>query len=163
AQRVGRRGRLLDLAFPGREPEPRPSGTVAAVGPSAFAAPTATGSAHAVLGPAGSGRSTTARALTGPDATHVRRAGAADAVRAAGLVVVTSRENPRAAVTEVLDACGARTTLQPLHERGHDGAEVIESMVAELSAERGISPPAVDPGVIDALCTADLPHGLVSV
>src|SRR5699024_6882756 len=41
--------------------------------------------------------------------------------------------------------------------------EVIESMVAELSAERGISPPAVDPGVIDALCTADLPHGLVSV
>lgn len=202
AQRVGRRGRLLDLAFPGREPEPRPSGTVAAVGPSAFAAPTATGSAHAVLGPAGSGRSTTARALTGPDATHVRLAGADDAVsawrdlavpalrdpagplilddidllddpdlrrlaarldRAAGLVVVTSRENPRAAVTEVLDACGARTTLQPLHERGHDGAEVIESMVAELSAERGISPPAVDPGVIDALCTADLPHGLVSV
>lgn len=162
--------------------------------------------AQAVVGPAGSGRSTTARSIAGPDATHVRLAEADDPTAAwrdlvvpalrnaagplifddidlldepnlrrlaarltgtglagASLVVVTSRDEPLPAVTEVLDACGARTVLRPLHERGDEGAEIVKRMVADLAAERGITAPTVSARFADAVCTADLPNGLTSV
>lgn len=211
SQQVGRRGRLLDLTFPDGAPESRtttahPSPSARSGGPrtgDSAATGAVTGRAHAVVGPAGSGRSTTARSITGPDATHVRLAGADDAVSAwrdlavpalrergaplilddidllddadlrrlaarldsaaADLVVVTSRDAPRPAATEVLDACGARTTLRPLHECGHDGTAIVESMVADLCVERGNSEPTVAPRFVEAVCTADLPHGLVSL
>lgn len=166
---------------------------------------------QAVVGPAGSGRSTTARSIAGPDATHVRLAEADDSTAAwsdlavpalreldvplvlddidmladadlrrlaaklaamgstpgkqsdAGLVVVTCRADPRPAVTEVLDACGARTVVRPLHERGSEGVAIVEHMVSELSAERGCAPPVISARFADAACTADLPNGLVSL
>src|SRR5699024_4482707 len=120
-----------------------------------------TAGAHAVVGPSGSGRTTTARSIAGTEAVHVRLADSDDSgqawrelavpalrargergvplilddidllddadlrrlasrlgAAAEGLVVVTSRDDPRPAVTEALDACGARTTVRPLHERG---------------------------------------------
>lgn len=229
ASRVGRRGHLMDLTFPDAQTASsaatvhatrRAPATVAA---STGGAPTDTSGsghvvarAHAVVGPAGSGKSTTARWTVGPDATHVRLAEADDALAAwrdvavpalrertgslvlddidllddadlrrlaaklaalgtaagasggsrsagADLVVVTCREDPRPAVTEVLDACGARTVLRPLHERGGEGAAIVTRMVAELSAERGVSAPSVSARFADAVCTADLPNGLVSL
>ncbi|WP_238556356.1 GAF domain-containing protein [Dietzia sp. UCD-THP] len=134
SSRVGRRGHLLDLTFPEQHPTPTP-GTSA---PPAVA----TSRSHAVVGPSGSGRTTTATTIAGPDAVHVRLAhadsadaawrelavpalrelgtrggslvlddidllGDADLRRLAArlgsagdaLVVVTSREDPRPAVT----------------------------------------------------------------
>lgn len=166
----------------------------------------ATARSHAVVGPSGSGRSTTATALAGPDAAHVRLAEADSADAAwrdlavpalrglgargdalvlddidllddadlrrlaarlgsagAALVVVTSREDPRAAVTEVLDACGARTVLRPLHERGSESGEIVRRMVAELAAGRGVGAPTVTVRFVDAVCALDLPNGLVSL
>lgn len=159
-----------------------------------------------MVGPSGSGRSTTATALAGPDAAHVRLAEADSADAAwrelavpalrglgdrgdalvlddidllddadlrrlaarlgsagAALVVVTSREDPRAAVTEVLDACGARTVLRPLHERGSESGEIVRRMVAELAAGRGVGAPTVTVRFVDAVCALDLPNGLVSL
>lgn len=215
-QVVGSRGRLLDLTFPD-EPA-APSAAVVRLGSTArgSSATREVGAArmHAVVGPAGTGRTTTARSIAGPEATHVRLAEADDATAAwrdlaapalrgqggpdgrraplvlddidllhdadlrrlaakltargpggaaAGLVVVTGRDDPRPAVTEALDACGARTSLRPLHERGVAGAEVVRSMVAQVSAERGIGQPQVTAAFAEAACAADLPHGLVSL
>ncbi|MET3862149.1 hypothetical protein ABIE38_003085 [Dietzia sp. 2505] len=186
------------------------SGPVAGVGTEG-----ATARSHAVVGPSGSGRSTTARELAGPDSVHVRLAeadsadaawrelavpalreqsrpevprGGGDTGRSlilddidllddadlrrlaarlgsagAGLVVVTTREDPRAAVTEVLDACGARTVLRPLHERGSESGEIVRGMVAELADGRGVGAPTVTVRFVDAVCALDLPNGLVSL
>lgn len=166
----------------------------------------ATARSHAVVGPSGSGRSTTATELAGPDTVHVRLAEADSADAAwrelavpalrglavrgrplvlddidllddadlrrlaarlrsaeADLVVVTSREDPRAAVTEVLDACGARTVLRPLHERGAESSENVRRMVTELAAGRGVGTPAVTVRFVDAVCALDMPNGLVSL
>ncbi|MDV8001373.1 helix-turn-helix domain-containing protein [Rhodococcus sp. IEGM 1408] len=198
-------------------------GTAAAASPHRTPARVTAG-AHAVVGPPGSGRTTTARSIAGPDAQHVRLA-AADSAEAAwrelvvpalrdrgarvdqgspgdrgvrgdqssqggalvlddidllsdadlrrlaarlgsvgaGLVVVTSREDPRAAVTQALDACGTRTVLRPLHERGAEGGEIVRRMVADLSAEHGLAEPSVSPRFVDAVCSTDLPNGLVSL
>ncbi|WP_440221500.1 helix-turn-helix domain-containing protein [Dietzia sp. MNB45] len=224
SSRVGRRGHLLDLVFPDQQhpavPVPgstRPASTaaMAASTPGRSAMPAAsgpgsssgaTGRAHAVVGPSGSGRSTTARDIAGPGALHVRLAEAdsADAawiglvvpalrdqgdqgrplvlddidllddadlrrlaarLRSAGaaLVVVTSREDPRAAVTEALDACGARTVLRPLHERGAESAEIVARMVTELTAEKGLGPTVPTARFTDAVCALDLPNGLISL
>jgi hypothetical protein len=221
ASRVGRRGHLLDLTFP-EPPDPSvptvsmptvsmPTVRVPTVAKSAPTVAPTTGApttalAHAVEGPPGSGRTTTARAIAGPDALHVRLAEADSAEAAwrdlaapalrdrgdrgtplvlddidllddadlrrlaarlgsagAGLVVVTSREGPRAAVAQALDACGARTVLRPLHERGAEGGEIVRRMVADLAAERGLVEPAVSARFVDAVCSSDLPNGLVSL
>lgn len=164
--------------------------------------------AHAVMGPAGTGRSTVARSIAGPEATHVRLAEADDSAAAwrdlavpalrqsagslilddvdllddadlrrlaaklagsgsgsagGGLVVITSREDPRPAVTEVLDTCSARTVLRPLHERGSESTAIVERMVADLCVERGIDAPTVSARFADAVCSTDLPNGLVSL
>lgn len=192
-------------------------GAAAAADP-AQAAARVTAGAHAVVGPSGSGRTTTARGIAGPDARHVRLAEADSAEAAwrelvvpalrdrgtrgergslgdrgdqgralvlddidllsdadlrrlaarlgsadAGLVVVTSREDPRAAVTQALDACGTRTVLRPLHERGAEGAEIVRRMVAHLAAESGLAEPSVSPRFVDAVCSTDLSNGLVSL
>lgn len=197
-------------------PDRSPASGATAGRSSVMTSQTATGAvvtaAQAVVGPAGSGRSTTARSIAGPDATHVRLAAADDSTaawrdlavpalreldvplvlddidmladadlrrlgaklaamgstttgdqRSASLVVVTCRTDPRPAVTEVLDACGARTVVRPLHERGSEGVAIVERMVSELSAERGCSPPVISARFVDAACTADLPNGLVSL
>ncbi|MEB8327281.1 transcriptional regulator [Dietzia kunjamensis] len=246
SSRIGRRGHLLDLVFPDQQrpavpvlrgSRPAPSAPAAPSAPSAPGASTvppspagpamsaarvpgagggATWRAHAVVGPSGSGRSTTAREFAGPDALHVRLAEAdsADAawrelavpalrdhsgqdrtdqgipvqrrplvlddidllddadlrrlaarLRSAGaaLVVVTSREDPRAAVTEALDACGTRTVLRPLHERGAESTEIVARMVAELTAEKGLGRMASTARFADAVCALDLPNGLISL
>ncbi|KAA0918988.1 helix-turn-helix domain-containing protein [Dietzia sp. ANT_WB102] len=104
ASRVGRRAHLLDLTFP--DPGPpiapgvhvvargpwrtvEPSGASAAAGaapgggdmPPVVGAPTVVRS-HAVQGPSGSGRTTTARTIAGPEASHVRLAEADHAAAA---------------------------------------------------------------------------------
>lgn len=224
SSRVGRRGHLLDLVFPDHQHpavpvlgSTRPASTApdAASIPGTSAMPAAsapgscggvTGPTHAVVGPSGSGRSTTARDIAGPGALHVRLAEAdsADAawiglvvpalrdqgdegrplvlddidllddadlrrlaarLRSAGaaLVVVTSREDPRAAVTEALDACGTRTVLRPLHERGAESAEIVARMVAELTAGKGLTPMVPTARFTDAVCALDLPNGLISL
>ena len=233
SSRVGRRGHLLDLTFPDHQRAPTPTLQVTAPptqprppeGPLAVrGAPTGGTAArtHAVVGPPGSGRSTTARTIAGPDAPHVRLAEAdsadaawselaapalrelavpaphelaAPAMRGpggrgaalilddidlladadlrrlaarlgsagAGLVVVTSRENPRAAVTEALDACGARTVLRALHDRGAESGEIVRRMVADLAAQRGLGRLTPTPRFADAVCGLDLPNGLVSL
>lgn len=224
SSRVGRRGHLLDLVFPDQQhpavpvlgsTRPASTAAMAASTPGRSAMPAAstpgsssgaTGRAHAVVGPSGSGRSTTARDIAGPGALHVRLAEADSAdtawsglavpalrdqgdegrplvlddidllddadlrrlaarLRSAGaaLVVVTSREDPRAAVTEALDACGARTVLRPLHERGAESAEIVARMVAELAAENGLGPTVPTARFTDAVCALDLPNGLISL
>ncbi|MFI8590829.1 helix-turn-helix domain-containing protein [Dietzia maris] len=224
SSRVGRRGHLLDLVFPDQQGPavpilrgtgPAPTSPLRAAIPAVSATPAApspgsssgaTGRAHAVVGPSGSGRSTTARDIAGPGALHVRLAEAdsADAawiglvvpalrdqgdegrplvlddidllddadlrrlaarLRSAGaaLVVVTSREDPRAAVTEALDACGTRTVLRPLHERGAESAEIVARMVTELTAEKGLGPTVPTARFTDAVCALDLPNGLISL
>ncbi|MBB1046695.1 helix-turn-helix domain-containing protein, partial [Dietzia cercidiphylli] len=65
--------------------------------------------------------------------------------------------------TEVLDACGARTVLRPLHERGSESGEIVRRMVAELAAGRGVGAPTVTVRFVDAVCALDLPNGLVSL
>ncbi|AWH96295.1 helix-turn-helix domain-containing protein [Dietzia psychralcaliphila] len=165
-----------------------------------------TARARAVVGPSGSGRSTTATGIAGPDALHVRLAEADSAEAAwrelvvpalhelgtqgrplvlddidllddadlrrlaarlgsaeAGLVVVTSREDPRPAVAEALDACGARTVLRPLHDRGAESGEIVRRMVAELATERGLGTASVTARFADAVCALDMPNGLVSL
>lgn len=234
ASRVGRRGHLVDLTFPDQLPpaavvrgmrvatsagQPSASPTGAGIGGT-------TARAHAVVGPSGSGRSTTARRIAGPNALHVRLAKADSAAAAwrelavpalreladqssrAGessdgqgvgargdrgkalvlddidllddadlrrlaarlgsatadvVVVVTSREDPRAAVTEALDVCGARTALRPLHERGAESGEIVRRMVSELAAERGLAAPSATARFTDAVCALELPNGLVSL
>gem|GEM_PF-569563 len=224
SSRVGRRGHLLDLVFPDQQhpavpvlgsTRPASTAAMAASTPGRSAMPAAstpgsssgaTGRAHAVVGPSGSGRSTTARDIAGPGALHVRLAEAdsADAAwiglvvpalrdqgdqgrplvlddidllddadlrrlavrlrsAAAALVVVTSREDPRAAVTEALDACGTRTVLRPLHERGAESAEIVARMVTELTAEKGLGPTVPTARFTDAVCALDLPNGLISL
>ena len=165
-----------------------------------------TAGTHAVVGPSGSGRTTTARSIAGPSASHVRLAGADDSRAAwqdlaapalreqrdlgtplvlddidllddadlrrlasrldaveAGLVVVTSREDPRPAVTEALDACGARTTVRPLHERGAEIEGTVQAMLGALATERSLEEPSVTSRFIDAVSSLDLPNGLVSL
>ena len=222
ASRVGRRGHLVDLTFPSPEggeagtPPRVPSRSTTATVPartagdrSATADTTAarvTAGAHAVVGPSGSGRTTTARSIAGTEAVHVRLADSDDSgqawrelavpalrahgdrgvplvlddidllddadlrrlaarlgAAAEGLVVVTSRDNPRPAVTEALDACGARTTVRPLHERGAEVEGIVRSMVASLAAERGLTDPGVTSRFIDTVSRQDLPNGLVSL
>ncbi|PAY23213.1 transcriptional regulator [Dietzia natronolimnaea] len=229
SSRVGRRGHLLDLTFPEQHPTPTPgTSSPPAVGagrdvggedgldggdglPAGDGLETgdgvgATTRSHAVVGPSGSGRTTTATTIAGPDAVHVRLAHAdsadaawrelavpalrelgtrgrplvlddidlledADLRRLAArlgsagdaLVVVTSREDPRPAVTEVLDVCGARTVLRPLHERGEEGGGIVRRMVADLAAARGLGAPAVTVRFAEAVCALDLPNGLVSL
>ncbi|MCT1639460.1 helix-turn-helix domain-containing protein [Dietzia cinnamea] len=158
---------------------------------------------HAVRGPSGSGRSTTARAIAGPGARHLRLAEADDAATAwremvapalrersgpvilddidllddadlrrlaarmesAGehLVVVTSRDDPRPAVTAILDLCDRRTEVRPLHERGTEGEGIVRRMVADLAARRGMRPPTVTSRFVEAACVLDLPNGLVTL
>lgn len=224
SSRVGRRGHLLDLVFPDQQhpavpvlgsTRPASTAAMAASTPGRSAMPAAstpgsssgaTGRAHAVVGPSGSGRSTTARDIAGPGALHVRLAEADNADAAwiglvvpalrdqgdqgrplvlddidlldgadlrrlaarlrsaeAALVVVTSREDPRAAVTEALDACGTRTVLRPLHERGAESAEIVARMVTELTAEKGLGPTVPTARFTDAVCALDLPNGLISL
>ncbi|MDX2358434.1 helix-turn-helix domain-containing protein [Dietzia sp. PP-33] len=231
SSRIGRRGHLLDLIFPDqqhpavpvlRASSPASAASAASSVSAASAAPSgmsgmsaapvpgagvgATARAHAVVGPSGSGRSTTARGAAGPDALHVRLAEADSAhaawselavpalrdqgdqgrplvlddidllddadlrrlaarLRSAGaaLVVVTSREDPRPAVTEALDACGTRTVLRPLHERGAESAEIVARMVAELAAEKGLGSTVSTARFADAVCALDLPNGLISL
>ena len=234
ASRVGRRGHLVDLSFPdlpdfrdddeashprtargGRGNDQRPIHGGEAISAGSRPAPLARPQAstvsksqgtHAVVGPSGSGRSTTAVELAGPDAVHVRLADADDALQAwqdlaapalrgmrdeptvlilddidlladadlrrlasrlgsmaDGVVVVTSRDNPRPAVTEVLDVCGARTTVRPLHERGAELEDIVGAMVEALAAARGTDAPAVTPRFLDAVSGLDLPNGLVSL
>ena len=224
SSRVGRRGHLLDLVFPDQQhpavpvlgsTRPASTAAMAASTPGRSAMPAAstpgsssgaTGRAHAVVGPSGSGRSTTARDIAGPGALHVRLAEADSADAAwiglvvpalrdqgdqgrplvlddidllddadlrrlaarlrsaeAALVVVTSREDPRAAVTEALDACGARIVLRPLHERGAESAEIVARMVTELTAEKGLGPTVPTARFTDAVCALDLPNGLISL
>ena len=217
--RVGRRGHLLDLTFPESPGASTPASRIIAAGPAVPAAgtpasgaqsvgtpsegaATAAGS-HAVRGPSGSGRSTTARAIAGPGARHLRLAEADDAATAwremvapalrersgpvilddidllddadlrrlaarmesAGdhLVVVTSRDDPRPAVTAVLDLCDRRTVVRPLHERGAEGEEIVRRMVADLAARRGMRPPTVTSRFVEAACVLDLPNGLVTL
>jgi len=178
--------------------------------PSQANAPARTQHSHAVVGPAGSGRSTTAVEIAGSDAVHVRLAGADDARQAwrdlaapalrelreqeprdtpavlilddidlladadlrrlasrlgsmPGGVVVTSRDNPRPAVTEVLDVCGARTTVRPLHERGAELEGIVCAMVEAVATALGTRAPAVTPRFLDAVSGLDLPNGLVSL
>lgn len=196
--RVGRRGHLLDLTFPESPDASTPASRIIAAGP----AVPAVGS-HAVRGPSGSGRSTTARAIAGPGARHLRLAEADDAATAwremvvpalrersgpvilddidllddadlrrlaarmesAGdhLVVVTSRDDPRPAVTAVLDLCDRRSVVRPLHERGAEGEEIVRRMVADLAARRGMRPPTVTSRFVEAACVLDLPNGLVTL
>ncbi|MFN3601448.1 MAG: helix-turn-helix domain-containing protein [Dietzia sp.] len=223
SSRVGRRGHLLDLTFPDQRPPAAPAVRTTSTprgtstpGTTTSSSPTGHGSGpggggvtarpHAVVGPSGSGRSTAATGIAGPDARHVRLAEAdsadaawrelvvpalrdlgvpgrplvlddidllddADLRRLAarlgsaevGLVVVTSREDPRAAVTEALDACGARTVLRPLHERGAESGEIVRRMVAELATERGLGRASVTARFADAVCALDMPNGLVSL
>lgn len=224
SSRVGRRGHLLDLVFPDQQhpavpvlgsTRPASTAAMAASTPGRSAMPAAstpgsssgaTGRAHAVVGPSGSGRSTTARDIAGPGALHVRLAEADSADAAwiglvvpalrdqgdqgrplvlddidllddadlrrlaarlrsaeAALVVVTSREDPRAAVTEALDACGTRTVLRPLHERGAESAEIVARMVTELTTEKGLGPTVPTARFTDAVCALDLPNGLISL
>ena len=205
ASRVGRRGHLLDLTFPGAPPA-----TPAARTPLTAAIPTtpraqveSTARGVAVVGPSGSGTTTTARSIAGPAAVHIRLAEAdsapaawlelaAPALRAqsaplvldnidlledadlrrlaariaagtADVVVVTTRDDPRPAVTEVLDACGQRTTLRPLHERGAETTQIVRAIVDDLAAARGMAPPTVTTRFVDAVCGLDLPNGLVSL
>ncbi|MGW8590619.1 helix-turn-helix domain-containing protein [Dietzia sp. NPDC055877] len=80
-----------------------------------------------------------------------------------GLVVVTCRDNPRPAVTEALDACGARTTVRPLHERGAELEGIVHAMVDALATARGADTPTVTSRFIDAVGGLDLPNGLVSL
>ncbi|ANI91464.1 helix-turn-helix domain-containing protein [Dietzia timorensis] len=79
-QHVGRSGRLVELDIPSApQPTPRPKRRAAtAAGPGARRASTLLSSC-AVLGPAGSGRTTMAVATAGADAVHVRLADADDA------------------------------------------------------------------------------------
>ena len=196
--RVGRRGHLLDLTFPESPDGSTPASRFIAAGPAVPAA-----GSHAVRGPSGSGRSTTARAIAGPGARHLRLAEADDAATAwremvvpalrersgpvilddidllddadlrrlaarmesAGdhLVVVTSRDDPRPAVTAVLDLCDRRTEVRPLHERGAEGEEIVRRMVADLAARRGMRPPTVTSRFVEAACVLDLPNGLVTL
>lgn len=223
--RVGRRGHLLDLTFPESPGASTPASRIIAAGHAAVpavgnpasdapavgappvgtppsGAPTVVRS-HAVRGPSGSGRSTTARAIAGPWARHLRLAEADDAATAwremvapalrersgpvilddidllddadlrrlaarmesAGdhLVVVTSRDDPRPAVTAVLDLCDRRTEVRPLHERGAEGEEIVRRMVADLAARRGMRPPTVTSRFVEAACVLDLPNGLVTL
>lgn len=222
--RVGRRGHLLDLTFPDVEgsagASTAPSSPTHAATAVLEVPPVAVVVAPpvAVVGPSGSGRTTTARSIAGPDAVHVRLAEAdcaesawrdlaapalrrtgipgpgeppggpdsglvlddidlladADLRRLAarlsspatggpGVVVVTTREDPRPAVTEVLDACGRRTVLRPLHERGAETATIVRAMTADLAARRDLPTPTVTSRFIDAVCALDLPNGLVSL
>ncbi len=258
ASRVGRRGHLLDLTFPDvpgppdppRRPRaPRATGASPEPDASLVASPTASPAASptpaatvvpavAVVGPSGSGRTTTARTIAGPDAVHVSLAEAdsadsawrdlavpalrrldgpngpggtsgrdgtggpggtdtpggtddpgtsgnalvlddidlledADLRRLAAriragrtggsVVVVTTRDTPRPAVTEVLDACGRRTVLRPLHERGAETAAIVRAMTADLAAGHGLDAPTVTSRFVDAVCTLHLPNGLVSL
>lgn len=196
--RVGRRGHLLDLTFPESPGASAPASRIIAAGPAVPAA-----GSHAVRGPSGSGRSTTARAIAGPGARHLRLAEADDAATAwremvvpalrerSGpvilddidllddadlrrlaarmestgdhLVVVTSRDDPRPAVTAVLDLCDRRTEVRPLHERGAEGEEIVRRMVADLAARRGMRPPTVTSRFVEAACVLDLPNGLVTL
>lgn len=223
--RVGRRGHLLDLTFPESPGASTPASRIIAAGHAAVpavgnpasdapavgappvgtppsGAPTVVRS-HAVRGPSGSGRSTTARAIAGPGARHLRIAEADDAATAwremvapalrersgpvilddidllddadlrrlaarmesAGdhLVVVTSRDDPRPAVTAILDLCDRRTEVRPLHERGTEGEEIVRRMVADLAARRGMRPPTVTARFVEAACVLDLPNGLVTL
>lgn len=187
------------------------AGTPASAAPSAGTPPVRTPLAgaptvvrsHAVRGPSGSGRSTTARAIAGPGARHLRLAEADDAATAwremvapalrersgpvilddidlldeadlrrlaarmesAGehLVVVTSRDDPRPAVTAILDLCDRRTEVRPLHERGTEGEGIVRRMVADLAARRGMRPPTVTSRFVEAACVLDLPNGLVTL
>ena len=195
--RVGRRGHLVDLSFPDDDDKPAARRTVHRK---------ANRGAHAVVGPSGSGRTTAALATAGPEAVHVRLAGADHARQAwqelavpalrehrdrgiplvlddidlledtdlrrlasrlnameNGLVVVTCRDNPRPAVTEALDACGARTTVRPLHERGAELEGIVHAMVDALATARGADTPTVTSRFIDAVGGLDLPNGLVSL
>ncbi|WP_227022227.1 helix-turn-helix domain-containing protein [Dietzia maris] len=203
--RIGRRGHLLDLTFPESPGAPAPATTPATtLAPRIVAAAPATAvRSHAVRGPSGSGRSTTARAIAGTGASHLRLAEADDAATAwremvapalrersgpvilddidllddadlrrlatrmesAGdhLVVVTSRDDPRPAVTAILDLCDRRTEVRPLHERGTEGEEIVRRMVADLAARRGMRPPTVTARFVEAACVLDLPNGLVTL
>lgn len=203
--RVGRRGHLLDLTFPESPEAPAPATTPApTLAPRiVVAAPATVVRSHAVRGPSGSGRSTTARAIAGPGARHLRLAEADDAATAwremvapalrersgpvilddidlldeadlrrlaarmesAGehLVVVTSRDDPRPAVTAILDLCDRRTEVRPLHERGTEGEGIVRRMVADLAARRGMRPPTVTSRFVEAACVLDLPNGLVTL
>lgn len=201
--RVGRRGHLLDLTFPespgALAPTPAPTPAPRTV----VAAPATVVGTHAVRGPSGAGRSTTARGIAGPGARHLRLAEADDAATAwremvapalrerSGpvilddidllddadlrrlaarmesasdhLVVVTSRDDPRPAVTAILDLCDRRTEVRPLHERGTEGEEIVRRMVADLATRRGMRPPTVAARFVEAACALDLPNGLVTL
>ena len=201
--RVGRRGHLLDLTFPESPGAPTPAPAPTLAPRIVVAAPATVVRRHAVRGPSGSGRSTTARAIAGPGARHLRLAEADDAATAwremvapalrelsgpvilddidllddadlrrlaarmesAGehLVVVTSRDDPRPAVTAILDLCDRRTEVRPLHERGTEGEEIVRRMVADLAARRGMRPPTVTARFVEAACALDLPNGLVTL
>ncbi|WP_314035509.1 helix-turn-helix domain-containing protein [Dietzia sp. CH92] len=89
ASRVGRRAHLLDLTFPDAPgPTPRAARVVDAAargldaGPGRNAPVATVVRGHAVVGPSGSGRSTTARSIAGPRARHVRLAESDDATSA---------------------------------------------------------------------------------
>lgn len=205
SSRVGRRGHLVDLMFPDSgdsDAEPAPKRATRRDPTTARA----TVGAHAVVGPSGSGRTTTARSVAGPEAAHLRLLDSDDAGQAwrdlvvpalrghgergtpliiddidllddadlrrlasrlgsavAGLVVVTARDNPRPAVTEALDACGARTTVRPLHERGTEIEDIVRTMVVALATERGLAEPTVTSRFIDTVTGLELPNGLVSL
>ena len=201
--RVGRRGHLLDLTFPESPGAPTPAPAPTLAPRIVVAAPATVVRRHAVRGPSGSGRSTTARAIAGPGARHLRLAEADDAATAwremvapalrelsgpvilddidllddadlrrlaarmesAGehLVVVTSRDDPRPAVTAILDLCDRRTEVRPLHERGTEGEEIVRRMVADLAARRGMRPPTVTSRFVETACVLDLPNGLVTL
>ena len=66
-------------------------------------------------------------------------------------------------MTEVLEACGRRTVLRPLHERGAGTATIVRTMTADLAARRDLPTPTVTSRFIDAVCALDLPNGLVSL
>lgn len=79
-QHVGRSGRLVELDIPSSpQPVPRPRRRSAAATDPAQRRAAALLSSCAVLGPAGSGRTTMAVATAGADAVHVRLADADDA------------------------------------------------------------------------------------
>jgi DNA-binding NtrC family response regulator len=66
-------------------------------------------------------------------------------------------------VAAVLEACGGRTALRPLHERGAEADGIVRAMVDELSADLGRPAPTVSPRFVEAVQALDLPNGLVSL
>ncbi|WP_333618939.1 helix-turn-helix domain-containing protein [Dietzia sp.] len=101
----GRTGRLLQLDIAGARRERRPR-----------EAPAARGTTLAVVGPAGSGRTSKALACAGPGAQHVRIAEADDAATAWSELVVPALRGPGPVVLDDIDLL-ADTDLRRLRAR----------------------------------------------